>query len=83
MEHGDKFENLDVFSHKHLLLVVKYFATLGDEETNLNVSLKCPISKRKITVPARGDDCDHIQVQIIKLYESLQVLPICILRSTI
>ena len=34
-------------------------------------------------VPVRGDRCDHIEVQITKLYERLQVVPICILRSTI
>ena len=34
-------------------------------------------------VPVRGDRCDHIEVQIMKLYERLQVVPICILRSTI
>ena len=75
---------MDLFSHKHLVLVVKeYFETLGDEETNINVSLECPISKRRITIPARGDDCRHIEVQMMKRLQNLQVVPVYILRSTI
>ena len=70
-----QFENLDLFPPKHLVLIVKpYFENLGVEETKINVTLNCPISKRRITVPARGDDCDHIQVQMMKIYQSLQVV---------
>ena len=66
---------MDLFSHKHLVLVVKQcFELLDVEKTKIKVSLKCPISKRRITFPARGDDCDHIQVQMMKIYQSLQVV---------
>ena len=34
----------------------------GVEQTAIKVSLKCPISFRRITLPARGHDCKHIQV---------------------
>ena len=75
---------MDLFSHKHLVLVVKeYFETLGDEETKIDVSLKCRISKQRITIPARGDDCDHIEVQMMQLWQNLQVVPVYILLSTI
>ena len=75
---------MDLFSHKHVVVVVKqYFGTLGDEETKINVSLKCRISKRRITISARGADCHHIEVQMMQLCQNLQVLPVYILRSTI
>ena len=32
------------------------------EQTAIKVSLKCPITQRIITLPARGHDCRHIQV---------------------
>ena len=32
------------------------------EQTAIKVSLKCPITFRRITLPARGHDCKHIQV---------------------
>ena len=73
---------MDLFSHKHLVLVVKeYFETLGDEETKIDVSLKCRISKQRITIPARGDDCDHIEVQMMQLWQNLQVVPVYILST--
>ena len=34
----------------------------GVEQTAIKVSLKCPITFRRITLPARGHDCKHIQV---------------------
>ena len=34
----------------------------GVEQTAIKVSLKCPITQRRITLPARGHDCRHIQV---------------------
>lgn len=35
----------------------------GVEQTAIKVSLKCPITFRRIQLPARGHDCRHIQVQ--------------------
>lgn len=32
------------------------------EQTAIKVSLKCPITFKRITLPARGQDCKHIQV---------------------
>ena len=34
----------------------------GVEQTAIKVSLKCPITFKRITLPARGHDCKHIQV---------------------
>lgn len=41
----------------------------GVEQTAIKVSLKCPITFRRIQLPARGHDCRHIQVG------ALQILP--------
>ena len=35
----------------------------GVEQTAIRVSLKCPITFRRIQLPARGHDCRHIQVR--------------------
>jgi len=35
----------------------------GVEQTAIRVSLKCPITYRRISLPARGHDCKHIQVR--------------------
>jgi hypothetical protein len=32
------------------------------EQTAIKVSLKCPITFRRIVLPARGHECKHIQV---------------------
>lgn len=32
------------------------------EQTAIKVSLKCPVTFRRIQLPARGHDCRHIQV---------------------
>lgn len=34
----------------------------GVEQTAIRVSLKCPITFRRIQLPARGHDCKHVQV---------------------
>lgn len=34
----------------------------GVEQTAIKVALKCPITFRRIQLPARGHDCRHIQV---------------------
>lgn len=39
----------------------------GVEQTAIKVSLKCPITFRRIQLPARGHDCRHIQVGGLKL----------------
>lgn len=35
----------------------------GVEQTGIKISLKCPITFRRIALPARGHDCKHIQVR--------------------
>lgn len=35
----------------------------GVEQTAIKVSLKCPITFKRIQLPARGHDCRHIQVR--------------------
>ncbi len=35
----------------------------GIEQTGVKVSLKCPVTFKKIKLPARGADCKHTQVQ--------------------
>ena len=66
---------LEVFSHKHRFfffrVIKRHFATplftcmgVNDDAVELitiKVSLKCPITQRRITLPARGHDCRHIQ----------------------
>lgn len=37
----------------------------GVEQTAIKVSLKCPITFRRITLPARGHECKHIQVSLV------------------
>lgn len=42
----------------------------GVEQTAIKVSLKCPITFRRIQLPARGHDCKHVQVsRCLKLEE--------------
>lgn len=36
----------------------------GVEQTAIKVSLKCPITFRRIQLPARGHDCKHVQVGV-------------------
>ena len=38
----------------------------------IKLSLKCPITYRIITLPARGHDCKHIQVNVIS-FDLVQV----------
>lgn len=38
----------------------------GVEQTAIKVSLKCPITFRRIQLPARGHDCKHVQVNASK-----------------
>ena len=40
----------------------------GVEQTALKLSLKCPISCRRITLPARGKDCPHIPCFDLQTY---------------
>lgn len=35
----------------------------GVEQTAIRISLKCPITFRRIQLPARGHDCKHVQVR--------------------
>lgn len=39
----------------------------GVEQTAIKVSLKCPITFRRIQLPARGHDCKHVQVSIAEV----------------
>ncbi|XP_071952219.1 zinc finger MIZ domain-containing protein 1-like isoform X2 [Antedon mediterranea] len=43
----------------------------GVEQTAVKVSLKCPITFRRITLPARGPDCKHIQCFDLESYLQL------------
>ena len=46
----------------------------GVEQTAIRVSLKCPITYRRISLPARGHDCKHIQVCNLLVCMSLYYL---------
>ncbi|XP_014478426.1 PREDICTED: zinc finger MIZ domain-containing protein 1 [Dinoponera quadriceps] len=41
------------------------------EQTALKVSLKCPITFKRITLPARGHDCKHVQCFDLESYLQL------------
>ncbi|XP_008211364.1 zinc finger MIZ domain-containing protein 2 isoform X2 [Nasonia vitripennis] len=41
------------------------------EHTSIKVSLKCPITLKRITLPARGQDCKHIQCFDLESYLQL------------
>ncbi|XP_074647800.1 zinc finger MIZ domain-containing protein 1-like isoform X2 [Tubulanus polymorphus] len=43
----------------------------GVEQTAIKVSLKCPITFRRISLPARGQDCKHIQCFDLESYLQL------------
>ena len=43
----------------------------GVEQTAIKVSLKCPITYRRISLPARGHDCKHIQCFDLESYLQL------------
>ena len=45
----------------------------GVEQTAIKVSLKCPITYRRIDLPARGHDCKHIQCFDLESYLKLNV----------
>ncbi|XP_022250299.1 zinc finger MIZ domain-containing protein 1-like isoform X2 [Limulus polyphemus] len=40
----------------------------GVEQTAMKVSLKCPITFKRVTLPARGQDCKHIQCFDLESY---------------
>lgn len=39
-----------------------------DQQQSLKVFLKCPITCKRITLPARGHDCKHIQCFDLEAY---------------
>ncbi|XP_076327906.1 zinc finger MIZ domain-containing protein 1-like isoform X2 [Tachypleus tridentatus] len=43
----------------------------GVEQTAIKVSLKCPITFKRINLPARGEDCKHIQCFDVQSYLQL------------
>ncbi|KAG8200562.1 hypothetical protein JTE90_000635 [Oedothorax gibbosus] len=43
----------------------------GVEQTAIKVSLKCPITFKRITLPARGQECKHIQCFDLESYLQL------------
>ena len=45
----------------------------GIEQTAVKFSVKCPITYRRITIPARGHDCKHIQCFDLESYLKLNV----------
>uniref|UniRef100_A0A3B3DIU8 Zinc finger MIZ-type containing 1 n=1 Tax=Oryzias melastigma TaxID=30732 RepID=A0A3B3DIU8_ORYME len=53
----------------------------GVEQTAIKVSLKCPITFRRIQLPARGHDCKHVQCFDLESYLQLNFssLQICLL----
>jgi len=62
----------------------------GDvQSTGLKLSLRCPISGRRLAVPVRGFECQHIQVLhyitiiiiIMIIWNALQLLCIVLLVS--
>ena len=40
----------------------------GVEQTAIKITLKCPITFKRITLPARGHDCKHIQCFDLESY---------------
>ncbi|XP_051924876.1 zinc finger MIZ domain-containing protein 2-like [Hippocampus zosterae] len=56
----------------------------GVEQTAIRVSLKCPITFRRIQLPARGHDCRHVQCFDLESYLQLNCergtwrCPVCI-----
>ena len=38
--------------------------TLGTEKTRCKISLRCPITGRRMRTPTRGHNCKHLQVSI-------------------
>jgi len=64
----------------HLCIVVKRNFTAingggpvedGVEQTSVKITLKCPITFRRITLPARGNECRHIQCFDLESYLQL------------
>ena len=48
-----------------LTVVKKWFASNSDDslqQTGVRISLKCPVTFKRINLPARGAECKHIQV---------------------
>ena len=41
------------------------FDDSGIEATMIKISLKCPITLKRMTLPARGQECKHIQVSVV------------------
>uniref|UniRef100_A0A3B4GVT2 Zinc finger MIZ-type containing 2 n=1 Tax=Pundamilia nyererei TaxID=303518 RepID=A0A3B4GVT2_9CICH len=50
----------------------------GVEQTAIKVSLKCPITFKRIQLPARGHDCRHIQVRscVVSIWTLLEGLEV-------
>lgn len=42
----------------------------GLEQTKTKISLKCPITNRRMRTPTRGHNCKHIQVSVVRMTES-------------
>ena len=40
----------------------------GVQQTSTNITLKCPITYRRINIPARGSACQHIQCFDLESY---------------
>uniref|UniRef100_A0A3B4B5N2 SP-RING-type domain-containing protein n=1 Tax=Periophthalmus magnuspinnatus TaxID=409849 RepID=A0A3B4B5N2_9GOBI len=58
---------------EHCVTKIKrnFSAEDGVEQTAIRVSLKCPITFRRIQLPARGHDCRHIQCFDLESYLQL------------
>lgn len=46
------------------------FDESGIEATMIKIPLKCPITIKRITLPARGQECKHIQVSVLSTLTS-------------
>ncbi len=67
-----------------LLAVKRWFASSSDDsvqQTGVKASLKCPVTFKKIMLPARGAECRHIQV--IMSGSSSSTLYSCCMHSNI
>lgn len=58
-------ESIQKLTVSLFILVKRWFQSNNDDsvqQTGVLVSLKCPITFKRIQLPARGADCKHIQV---------------------
>lgn len=62
--------------------VKRWFASNSDDsvqQTGVRVSLKCPVTFKRIQLPARGAECKHIQVSIPCTYRVGRLYSKCLI----